>query len=136
MGWNKDDSCGTYNTGSQIKFKTSMSKSSLCGYSDAYILVSGTIKVAGARTDDNAKWLDEGNKGVISKNYASFTDCIIEINNTQVDHAKHLDFVMPMYDLIEYSNNYWKTIGRLWQYYRDESTATIVNLNHSKLRWK
>ena len=46
---------GTYNTGSQIKFKTSMSKSSLCDYSDAYVLVSGTVKVAGARTDDNAK---------------------------------------------------------------------------------
>ena len=41
---------------------------------------------------------------------------------------------MPMYDPIEYSNNYSKTIGRLWQYYRDEPTATIVNLNHSKLR--
>ena len=127
---------GTYNTGSQIIFKTSMSKSSLCDYSDAYVLVSGTVKVAGARTDDNAKWFDEGNKGVVSKNYTSFTDCIIEINNKQVDHEKHLDVVMPMYNLIEYSNNYSKTIGRLWQYYRDEPTATIVNLNHSKLRWK
>ena len=62
-----DDSCGTYNTNSQIKFKTSMLKSSLCDYSDAYLHVSGTITTDEARADDNAKQLDERNKEVIFK---------------------------------------------------------------------
>ena len=57
----------------------------------------------------------------------SFTDCIIEINHTQIDNAKDVDVVMPMYNLIEYSNNYSKTSGSLWQYYRDESNNNIAN---------
>ena len=81
-----DDSRGTYNTNSQIKFKTSMLKSSLFNYSDAYILVSGTITITGAGVDDAPKWLDERDKGVILKNYAPFTDCISDINKTQVDN--------------------------------------------------
>ena len=48
------------------------------------------------------------------------TDCVSEINNTQIDNAKDLDDVMPMYNLLEHSNNYLKTSGSLWQYYRDE----------------
>ena len=91
-----DDSCGTYNTNSQIKFETSMLRSSLCDYSDAYILVSGTIIITGAGADDSAKRLEEKNKGVIFKNCAPFTDCISEINNTQIDNAKYIDVVMPM----------------------------------------
>ena len=72
-----DDARGTYNTNSQIKFKTtSMLKSSLCDYSDAYILVSGTITITEAGADDAAKRLDERNKGAIFKNFAPFTDCI------------------------------------------------------------
>ena len=59
--------CGTYNTNSTIKFKTSMLMSSLCDYSDAYILVNGTITITGDGDDDNAKRLDEGNKGIIFK---------------------------------------------------------------------
>ena len=50
-----------------------------------------------------------------------FTDCVSEINNTQIDNAKYIGVVMPMYNLIEYSDNYSKTSGNLWQYYRDES---------------
>ena len=84
-----DDSCGTYNTNSQIKFETSMLRSSLCDYSDAYILVSETIAVTRAGADD-AKRLDKRNKGVIFKNCAPFTDCISEINNTQIDNAKYM----------------------------------------------
>ena len=57
----------------------------------------------------------------------SFTDSIIEINHTQIDNAKDVDVVMPMYNLIEYSNNYSKTSGSLWQYYRDESNNNIAN---------
>ena len=52
------------------------------------------------------------------KNCASFTDCISETNNTQIDNAKDIYVVMPMYNLIEYSDNYSKTCGSLWQYYR------------------
>ena len=77
-----DDSHGTYNSNNQIKFKTSMSRSSLCDYSDAYILVGGTLTITGARNDDAVRQLDERNKGVIFKNCAPFSDCITEINNT------------------------------------------------------
>ena len=109
----KDESRGTYNANSQIKFKTIMLKSSLCYYSDAYILVKGTITVnntAAADADAN-----NTNKIVILKNCASFTNCISEINHRQADNAKDLDIVMPMHNLIEYSDNYSKTSGRLWQ---------------------
>ena len=58
-----DGSRGTYNTNSQIKFKTSMLRSTLCDYSDAYILASGTVTIIGAGADDAAKRLDEWNKG-------------------------------------------------------------------------
>ena len=73
-----------------------MLRSSLCDYSDTYILVSGTITITGAGADDAAKRLDERNKGVIFKNCAPFTDCISEINNTQIDNAKYIDVEMPM----------------------------------------
>ena len=112
-----DESRGAYNVNSQIKFKTTMLKSSLCDYSDAYILVQGTISVnntaaAGAAVNNN-------NKKVIFKNCAPFTNCISEINNTQIDNAKDIDIVMPIYNLIEYSDNYAKTTGSLWQYCKD-----------------
>ena len=94
-----DDSRGTYNTNSQIKFKTSMLRSSLCDYSDAYILVSGTVTITAAGDDDAARRLDERNKAVIFKNCVPFTDCISKINNTQIDNAKYTDVVMPMYNL-------------------------------------
>ena len=67
---------GTYNTNSPIKFKTLMLRSSLCDYSDAYILVSGTKTITGAGNDDGTRQLDESNKGVIFKNCAPFTKCI------------------------------------------------------------
>ena len=95
-----DDSRGTYNTNSQIKFKTSMLRSSLFDYSDAYILVTGTIKITGAENDDEVRRLDERNKGVIFTNCAPFTDCISEINNTQIDTTKCINVVMSMYNLI------------------------------------
>ena len=74
-----DESRGTYNTNNQIKFKTSMSSSSLCDYSEANILVSGTIKVA-----EVAAGGGNNNIKVVFKNYAPFTNCISEINNTQM----------------------------------------------------
>ena len=97
-----------------------MLKSSFCDYSDAYILVKGKIAIAGAGADAAARQAGERNKGVIFKNCAPFIICISEINNTQVGNAKDIDIVMPMYNLIEYSDNYAKTTGSLWQYFRDE----------------
>ena len=112
-----DESRGVYNVNSQIKFKTTMLKSSLCDYSDAYILVKGTISINNTAAQGAAA--NNTNKKVIFKNCAPFTNCITEINITQIDNAKDTDIVMPMYNLIEYSDNYPKTTGSLWQYCKD-----------------
>ena len=82
-----DESRGTYNVNSQMKFKTNMLKSSLCDYSDAYILVKGTTAAA-----------NNTYKKVTFKNCAPFTICISEINNTQVDNAKDIDIVKPLHN--------------------------------------
>ena len=95
-----DQSHGTYNVDNQIKFKTSMLRSSLCDYSDAYKLVSKTITVAAL-----AAGRENNNLQVVFKSCAPFTSCISEINNTQIDNAKYIDVVMPMYNLIKYSDN-------------------------------
>ena len=72
-------------------------------------------------------------KKVMFKNYAPFTNCISKINNTQVDNAKDIDIVMPMYNLIEYSDNYSKTSGSLWQYCKEipavNNDGNIVDFN-------
>ena len=115
-----DESRGAYNVNSQIKFKITMLKSSLYDYTDAYILVKGKITIAGAGKNATYKQADERDKGVVFKNCAPFINCISEINNTQIDNAKNIDIVMPMYNLIEYSDNYAKSAGSLWQYFRDE----------------
>ena len=99
---------------SQIEFKTTMLKSSLCDYSDPYILVKGTISVNNTAAAGAAA--NNINQKVIFKNCAPFTNCISEINNMQIDNAKDVDIVMPMYNLIDYSDNYAKTTGSLWQY--------------------
>ena len=112
-----DESRGAYNVNSQIKFKTTMLKSSLCDYSDAYILVKGTIS-ANSTTAAGAA-VNNTNRKVIFKNCAPFTNCISEINNTQIDNAKDIDIVIPMYNLIECSDNYAKATGSLWQYCKD-----------------
>ena len=113
----RNDESRAYNVNSQIKFKTTMLKSSLCDYSDAYIFVKGIISVnnnaaAGAAANNT-------NKKVKFENCAPFTNCISEINNTQIDNAKDIDIVMPMYNFIEYSDNYAKSTGSLWQYCKD-----------------
>ena len=105
-----DESRGAYNGNSKIKFKTTMLKSSLCDYSDAYILVKGAITVNNTAAQGAA---NNTNKKVIFTNCAPFTNCISEINNTQIDNAKDIDIVMPMYNLTEYSDNYAKTAGSL-----------------------
>ena len=130
-----DESRGTYNINSQIKFKTTMLMSSLCDYSDAYTLVKGAITVNNiAAVDPDA---NNTNKKVIFKNYAPFTNYISEINNTQVDNAEDIDIVMNMYNLVEYSDNYAKTSGSLWQYCKDipavDNNNATVNFAENNL---
>ena len=100
-----DESKGRYN--SNIAFKAYVARSNLCDCSDAYILVKGTITVSNAAAAGAA--VNNTNKKVIFKNYAPFTDCITEINDTQMDDGQKIDVVMPMYNLIEYSDAYSKT---------------------------
>ena len=104
-----------------------MLKSSLCDYSDAYILVKGTITIAGEGDDAAARQADVRDKGVAFKNCTPFANCISEINNIQVDNAKDIDIVMPMYNLIEYSDNYAKTTEDLWEYFRDDPNDNLAD---------
>ena len=97
-----------------------MLRSNLCDYADSYILVKGTITITGAGDDAAATRADERNKGVTFKNCAPFTKFISRINNTDIDNSHDIDIVMPMYNLIEYSDNYSKSSGSLWQYYKDD----------------
>ena len=94
-----------------------MLKSSLCDYSNAYIHVKGTITVNNSAIAPAAA--NNANRKVIFKNCAPFTICISEPKNTQVDNTKDIDIVMPIYNLIEYSDNYSKTSGSLLQYCKD-----------------
>ena len=102
-----------------------MLKSSLCDYRDAYIVIKGTIIVNNAAAADADA--NNTNKKVIFKNCAPFTNCISKINDKQVDSPKDIDIVMPMYNFIEYSDNYSKTSGGLWQYCKD--IPAVVNNN-------
>ena len=92
----------TCNENKSIRFKTPMLRSDLCDYADAYILVSGTITVAG----NNPR--DRQNRPVILKNNALFISCITKINGELIEDAEDLDIVMPIYNLLEYSKNYKK----------------------------
>ena len=104
--------------------KLSMLKSDLCAYSDAYIVVKGTITVT--YTKLNAYY-----KKLTFKNNAPFISCISKINNTLFDNAEGKDFVRSMYNLIEYRKSYSKTSGRLWNCYRDEpSSFAVGNINY------
>ena len=112
-----------------------MLKSSLCDYIDAYILVKGNISVN--NTAAAGATVNNSDIKVIFKNCAPFTNCISEINNTQVENAKDIDIVMPMYNLIKYSDNYAKTTGSLWQYCKDiparNNNNQIVNFATNNL---
>ena len=114
-----DDSRGRY-TDEDIKFKTTMLKSNLCDYADAYVFVKGTITIIGDGDDNAVRPADERDKGVTFKNCAPFTKCISRINGIDIDNARDIDIVMPMYNLIEYSDNYSKASESLWQYYKDD----------------
>ena len=115
-----NDIRGAHSPNKQIRFKTTMLRSSLCDYSDAYILVKGNISVNNNTAAEGAA-ANNASKKVILKNCAPFTNCISKINNSQIDNAEYIDIVMPMYNLIEYSGNYSKTSGSLWQYCEEKS---------------
>ena len=87
-----------------------MLRSSLCDYSDAYILVKGNITVNNTAAEGAAA--NNTDKKVIFKNCAPFTNCISKINNTQIDNAEYIDLVMPLYNLIEYSDKLFKNIWK------------------------
>ena len=101
-----------YNKDNQIRFKTSMLRSSFCDYSGAYILFKGIITLANTATQDQPK--NNANKKVIFKNCEPFTNYTSRINNTQVDDAHDIDVVMTMYNLTKYRDNYSKTSKILW----------------------
>ena len=113
-----------YKPTKQIRFKTSMLRSDLSDYSDAYIVVKGDITL----TKTNGRGIiDIRNRFLAFKNNAPFTNCISKINNVLIDNAEDLDIVMPMYNLLEYSKNYRKTTGSFWNYYRDEPNNPPLN---------
>ena len=108
-----DLSSGQYFDNKKLRFKTSMLRSSLCYYSDAYIVMNGRISV-GSTNNDNTR-----NKKLTFKNNAPFRSWISKINKTFIDNAEDLDIIIPMYNLLEYSENFSKTSGSLKNYYRD-----------------
>ena len=111
---NKDTGADNPDT---IKYDTRVLKPNLCDYAEPYILIDGTIKAAAANA----------NTRLALKNCAPFTKCNLEINDEHVDTAEHLDIIMPMYNLIEYSDNYQDSSATLYQYKRDEREANAIN---------
>ena len=99
----------------QSTFLINSLESSICDYSDAYVLVTGNINVAGG--NNNTK--------VPFKNCSPFRKCRIEINETFIYEADFINITMPMYNLIEYSDDYSDTSGRLWQFKRDEIEGNV-----------
>ena len=127
-------------------------RSDLCDFSDTCVVVKGDITVtkktftaddinapndtaANATVTNNASDNAFGDKKLAFKNNAPFINCISKINGVKNDNAEDLDVVMPMYNLLEYSKNYRKTTGSLWNYYRNEPSSTIGanNITHSIL---
>ena len=123
--WSVGSDDDRYKPNKQIRFKTSMLRSDLCDFSDAYIAVKGIVNVA--NPDSNAC-----DKKLAFKNNAPFVSCILKINNTLIDNAEDLAVAMPMYNLLKYSKNYSKTTGRFWNYYGDEpNSGAKNNINYS-----
>ena len=110
-----DQSEGNYNDNKEIRIKASMLRSDLCDFNDAYIVVKGSITV----TIHNAP----------------FIKCISKIYGIKIDNAEDLDVVMQMYNLLEYSENYRKTTGFLWNYYRDEPSNPLSS-NFESFKYK
>ena len=121
---------------SDIRFKTTMLRSNPSDYADSYILVKGTITITGAGDDTAARRAYERSKGATFKNYVPFTKCTSRINNTDIVNAHDIDIVMSMYNLIEYSDNYSKTSGSLWQYYKDDPNNNLTDSESFKSKVK
>ena len=120
-----DQSGGSYNVNKQIRFRTSMLQSDVCDDSDAYIIVEGTINVTDLNNNAYAMKL-------VFRNNAPFISCILQLNNTLIDNAEDLDIVIPMCNSTEYSKDYSKTSGTLWNYYRDEpNSGAVGDINYS-----
>ena len=116
-----------------IRFKTPMLRSNLCDYS--YILVKGTIAVTAPGVNNNANNIrDKRNIPVMLKNNAPFVSCITRINGELIEDADDLDIVMSRYNLLEYSKNYRKTIGSLYNYYRDELSDDADDNNFGNIK--
>ena len=123
----------TYNDNKSIK--TPMLRSNLCNYSDAYILVKRTITVTAPGANNDANNIrDKRNRPLILKNNAPFVSCITRINGELIEDAYDLDIVMSMYNLLEYSKNYRKTIGSLYNYYRDELSDDADDNNFDNIK--
>ena len=103
-----------------------MLRSDLCDYGDAYILVNGIITVTTNAGANNIK--DKKNRKLLLKNNARFVSCITRINGDLIEDADDLDIVIPMYNLLEYSKNYRKAIGSLYNYYRDKLVSFLIVL--------
>ena len=123
----QSQSGSTYNVSKPIRFKTSMLRSDLCDYSDAYVWVKG--KITATNPNDNPNF----NKELTLKNNAPFISCISKINGKLVENAEDLDIVMPMYNLLEYSKNYEKTSGSLFNYYRDEPNEITIGAGNNAI---
>ena len=104
-----------------------MLRSDLCDYSDAYVLVKGKITVTNPNDDANF------NKELTLKNNAPFISCISKINGELAENAEDLDIVMPMYNLLEYSKNYEKTSGSLFNYYKDEPKEHTIGAGNNAI---
>ena len=115
-----DQNNGQYVNGNEndsiIKFETKVIKPDLCDYSDAYVFVTGNITAANG----------DANTRVAFKNCAPFTRCVTHINDEHVETAENLDIIIPMYNLLEYSDNYADSSGCLWQFKRDEQNITAA----------
>ena len=125
----------TYNENKSVRFKTPMLRSNLCHYSDAYISVKGTITVMAPGVNNGGNNIrDKKNRPLILKNNAPFVSCITRINGELIDDADDLDIVMSMYNLLEHSKNYRKTIGSLYNYYKDELSDNLDDNNFDNIK--
>ena len=112
-----------------------MLRSNLCNYSDAYILVKGTVTVTTPGVNNNANNIrDKRNRPLILKNNAPFVSCITRINGELIEDVDDLDIVMSMYNLLKYSKNYRKTIGSLYDYYRNELSDDADDNNFDNIK--
>ena len=123
-----DQSEKNYYVNKKIRIKTTMLRSDLCDFSDAYIVLKRAIAVT---NPDGV----ERNKAVAFKSNAPFINCISKINGVQIDNAGDLEVVMPMHNLLEYSKTYRKTTSSLWNCYRDEPSDTL-SFNSESFKYK